>query len=242
MIVGRFGVKYDRGKEKNEAEDLGLDTEPAETPDGGLVCGLGTHYRDAETVEAVKRCVSEERRIRVAIKRTFVASPIPGVYVLPTRYAGQQLLDSLNVSSEVQARCAVYDLTPGAQLPDEEIAEWCKRIRMQLDKAPLGNKKEIDAKGFEVLEKLIACPVLKDSTAQELSQLIAAAKCNSVSKVDFKRRLAEVKIDVEIGPVAAPRRVAAAAPIEVPQANAAPRRRRRAAGAAAAANDGTVAS
>ena len=74
------------------------------------------------------------------------------------------------------------------------------RLRNQLGKVPLGRGKSATAEGLDVLDKLAACPVLAEETAKGLRELIAATRLDRVDRVEFKRRLAEMPLDVAIGP------------------------------------------
>lgn len=206
MIVGRLTISYDRGVARNAASDVNLDAEPTTTPDGGIVRGLGTHYRSQEARDNAMAWSAAERKVRLEFSRSFMSSPLPGVYVLPDRDAGRLLLQSLEIPLAVQARVSVYDLSPDGDLPPAEVAEWVERIRRQLDDLPLGRGKETSAAGLKAMESLIACPVLSEDTRNALSGLIAETRLASVERVEFKRRLADIPLTVSIAPVIAPRR------------------------------------
>ena len=46
MIIAKLTITFDRGVASNKAQDIGLETQPTSTQDGGVVRGLGTHFRD----------------------------------------------------------------------------------------------------------------------------------------------------------------------------------------------------
>lgn len=197
MIVGRLTMSFDRGTQCNQAEDVGLPVTPNTTPSGGEIRGLGTHFRSPEAKEFATRCQIEEGRINRAMTRQFMRSPIPGLYVLPDRRAGERFLNEIVPSSEVNARCVVYDLTPGEDLPEAELAEWVKRIQNQIATAPLGRAQGASAEGLSVIERLIECPVLAESTRNELTSLVAQAKIETINRVEFKRKIAKVQLKLD---------------------------------------------
>jgi len=231
MIVAKLTVGFDRGAVRNTKEDIvriddaapnnvtgNIVSEGGRTADGGIIRGLGTHYVSEEARATAERCEAEERRIRSAFNRTFVAAPIPGVYLLPDRHSGATLLASLAPSSEVAVRCAVYDLSPHGTLPPAEIAEWTERVKKQLAAVPLGRAENAAAEGLDILDRLAACPVLAEETRLKLRELIAGARIEKIQRVDFKRRLGEIKLDVVVigAPQAAPRRGRVAKPAATP--------------------------
>jgi len=210
LIVGRLHVSFDRGTRGNKASDLGLETRPTRTEAGGLVRGLGTHYRSEEARAAATVFAKEEARIRNEFRMSFVSSPLLGVYILPERGAGRALLETLNVDPAVGACVSEYELGVSESLPPVEIAEWAARVKRQITDVPLGKAKYADegSEGLVTLEKLAECPVLDDETSEALLRLIAAAKLRSISRVELKRAIADIDVQVNFDPIA-PRRVKA---------------------------------
>lgn len=208
MLLVRLNLSFDRGVKRNDAKDIGLDTEPTQTTDGGLVRGIGTHYISEAAREEAVALEAEDRRIRKEFAQAYLSAPIPGLYVVPDVESGPRLLASLNVDPRMTARCAVYNLEQGAQLPPAELQEWTARLKRQMEKAPLGRAVNANAEGLAVLERLAACPVLSKATQAALTDLIQLAKLDKLERVEFRRRLSTLAIDVEMGPVVAPRRVA----------------------------------
>ena len=227
MIVGRLHVSFDRGVKTNRAPDLGLEERPVETQDGGLVRGLGTHFRDEAARDLAKRLGKEEARIREAFRRRFLASPIPGIYVFDREGAGKALLDSLNVEPEVSAAVAEYELSLSNELPPVEIIEWANRVKRQLLDVPLGKASDQGAEGLATLKGLAECPVLDDETRQELVRLIAITKLGAISRVELKREIEFVEIKLA-APLAPRRNVKVSGKLDVSDKPLAPRRGRKA--------------
>ncbi len=216
MIVGRLHVSFDRGVKSNKALDLGLEKRPEETASGGLVRGLGTHFRSQEARDSAKLLSREESRVRDAFRRSFVGSPIPGIYIFPERGAGKALLDSLSVDPGVSAHVMEYELALTEAMPPVEILEWAARVKRQLLDVPLGKSKTPDVDGLAMLSRLAACPLLSEDTREEIDKLIAGSKLEAISRVELKRGLK--LIDVEIEAPVAPRRVKVKLPETEPEA------------------------
>lgn len=213
MIVARLHISYDRGTQRNKAEDLGLDQEPEETKDGGLVRGLGSHYRSPEARAEAQRLAKEEQRIRTEFRRSFMAAPMDGYYVVPSEGAGQELLATLDVDGAVNVAVSEWVIrTTQEERPPEEIREWGEKVKRQIADVPLGRSKTPDADGLLLLERLANCPVLGDDTRDEILALIRDAKLEAITRVELKRELKV--LDVKVGVPSAPRR----APTIVPDA------------------------
>ena len=213
MIVARLHISYDRGTARNNAPDLGLDSVPEKTSDGtGLVRGLGSHYRSEEARNEATRFAKEEARIRTEFRRSFMAAPMDGYYILPEADAGRELLASLDVDPGVTVGCSEWVIeTSGEERPPEELIEWGDKVKRQIADVPLGRSKVPDAGGLKLLERLASCPVLDDSTRDEIMSLIKDAKIEAITRVELKR---ELKIlDVKVGIPTVPRRVPVAAAV-----------------------------
>lgn len=207
IIIGQLTIAYDRGVKRNRAVDLGLDSEPEETPDGGLVRGLGSHWRSEEDRDLVRQRGTEEQRIRKEFARSFMAAPLPGTYVLPSRGDGQRFLDQLDPAPRADMRVTVAEYTLGVltQAP-EDVRLWSDRVKRQLANVPLGRSKEVGIEAIAVLQNLAACPMLGSGTRETILALIEDAKLSTVDRVDFKRRLAALDVEVSAAPIE-PRRV-----------------------------------
>lgn len=233
LLIGRLCISYDRGTARNKATDLGLDSRPQETTDGQPVRGLGSHWRSKEDRDIVMERSKEEGRIRDAFKRAFVAAPFPGTFILADPKEGERYLSGLDPQPRADVRVSVEVYTLGVieQAP-EEVERWGERVSKQLAKIPLGRAQSAGGAGLQVLEQLAACPIISDESRADLLALIKDAKLERVNRVDFRRKLAEVKIQMEAAPVAPRRAPIKAAPVtEDGDAQAIrPRRRRPRAG------------
>ena len=203
MLVGRLFIGFDRGIAKNRAKDLGLEEEPTTTEDGKVIRGCGTHYESDDAYAMAKIRSREEQRIRAAFREKFMRAPMPGYFVLPEPGAGQKALDALDPPprEDVSVRVTEYDMTPRSVLPPEEIQEWIETVTKQLSKVKLGRGKETDAAGLVVLERLCECPILAEKTATRIRELIAAARLAKLDRMELKRSLAKVQVEVEVAPV-----------------------------------------
>ena len=226
MIVGRLHVSFDRGTKTNQAPDLGLDERPVETADGGLVRGLGTHFRDEGARDTAKRLGKEEGRVREAFRRRFLSSPIPGIYILPESGAGNALLGSLGIDPGVSALVAEYELSLSNEMPPIVIMEWADRVKRQLLDVPLGKASDQGAEGLATLKGLADCPALDESTRDELKKLIAITKLGAISRVELKREIEFVEIKLA-APLTPRRAVKVAEKLDVSGKVLKPRRGRR---------------
>ena len=208
MIVGRLTISYDRGTARNAAQDIGLDAEPEETASGGIVRGLGSHWRDRAAQDHARDCAAEEQRVRNEFRRAFLASPLPGVYVVESREAIQELLARVQPDPRLEVSLSVYDLTPQDGLPEAELREWTERIQSQLTALPLGRGTVPAEQGLAALERLAACPIFAPAVQTELNALVATARLGQLDRSTLRRRIAAVPVVIELGSVVAPRRVA----------------------------------
>ena len=219
MIVGRLCITYPRGLKRNKADDVGLDYQPTTTKDGGVVRGLGTHFESEEDMARVKECEKFEYQIRSTVKENFLPSPIPGMFILPDPDAGERVINSVLraigweiQSLEMSVRMVTYDLGIIEALPSAEVDDWRTRIKRQLELAPLGRAKSAKATGLDILDNLADCPILAQDTRDKIKSLIAEARIDQIDRLEFKRAIAELSVDVDVGPVAEPRRVEVSPP------------------------------
>lgn len=217
MKIAKLKVSFDRGAKQNTAKDLGLTKLPEVTEDGeGLVRGAGTHWVSAADRDRVKACEAEDRRLRGAFAATFIAAPFGGTYIVTSDTEADDLLVKLTPSALVTATVQVYDLHPkGGKMKPDVTAEWAERIKSQIEKVPL-TEKGVDRKyatktSLAVLEKLAQCPVLAADTRDALLALISDAKLDKLERVEFKRKLADVKLDIDLSGAVKPRRAAVGA-------------------------------
>jgi hypothetical protein len=223
LICAKLSVSFDRGTKRNAAADLGLDEVPVETKDGGLVRGLGSHWRSNEAKEKAKELSTIEGRVRREFARLFPMSNLPGIFVLPERGAGKKVVDEMeDVPNEISVHVTEFTMGILDTLPPVELEAWGERVKKQIAAVPLGRKEEADASGLDLIAKLAACPIFEDETRDELLRLIANARLDVIDRVTLKRSLATVAI--KVGVAASPKRsVAAGGKVKVGE-NAAPRR------------------
>jgi hypothetical protein len=206
IIIGHLSISYDRGIARNKPKDVGLSDMPKETDDGGIVRGLGSHWRSEAERDVVKERNGEEQRIRNAFSRAFVRAPFEGTFVQGAKGEGQRFLARLDppVRSDVEVRVAEYVIGVVSQAP-QDVREWSNRVTRQLKAVPLGRAKQVADDALEILDRLAACPVIDESSRNALRGLIEDARLNLVDRVDFKRRLAKVQVEVS-GETVEPRR------------------------------------
>jgi hypothetical protein len=190
-------MTWEHGVQSNKPDDIGLPVEPVETPEGGKVRGLGTHYTSKEAEALDKELSILRGTIDRAFGREYLRSPIPGLYVVPDKDAARNFLLRLNPDPRLNARAVVYVLQ-SAEKNTEEVEEWVKLIRNQIKAAPLGRSKEAGKEGLDIIEKLIQCPVLSGETRTRISNLVEQAKLGTVERTEFKRQIAELDITLDV--------------------------------------------
>jgi hypothetical protein len=204
-------VSYDRGTKRNSPEDLGLDEAPEETADGGLVRGLGSHWKSEEAKARAKVLQGVESKIRREFAKNFQVSLVKGIYSIPRRGAAKELVESgLEVEVPADVGVHVFEFTMGSldAVAPEELVAWSERAKRQIDGVALGGKKRPTPAGLKALAQLAQCPLFDDATRNEILALVADAKLDAIDRVELKRFLGTIKIgsSVKSTPVA-PRRI-----------------------------------
>jgi hypothetical protein len=199
IVIGHLSISYDRGIARNKPEDVGLPDMPEETGDGGIVRGLGSHWRSKEDRDLVKARSNEENRIRNAFSRAFVRAPFEGTFIQNERGEGQTFLYQLDppVRADVQVSVAEYVLGVVTQTP-EDVRDWSDRVMRQLRAVPLGRGSKVSDEGLAALARLVDCPIIDEQSRDVLRGLIEDARLELVDRVDFKRRLAKVQVEVGV--------------------------------------------
>lgn len=205
MIVARLSISYDRGTRRNSASDLGIDSK-TKTEKGGLIRGLGSHFRSEEAKKLANECSKEEQRIRKAFEGAFMASPLPGIFMVNKSGDARALLATLTIRPDMDARVTEFDLSPREALPEADLSAWAERVDKQLKRVSLGKKKAASDEGLAKLEELSACPILADDTRESIRALLAEAKLQTMARVDIKRKLADIDVRIQVGDQLSPRR------------------------------------
>ena len=220
MIVCKLTVSYDRGVARNDEriikDQLGLQ-EKAEVESGDarkddrLIRGLGTHYRSAADAEVVALRDKDARRVYQEFRARFLSTTVDGLYVVPAPGVAKAFLSGLSYRSDIQVRVTEFELAAiGAGLGDTELSEWASRIRRQLGSISLGRSKEADEEGLRALETLARCPVLKPETAASIQNLIGLVRAEKLGRVELKRKIETLDVQIDTAPLA-PRRAPAMA-------------------------------
>lgn len=218
MRIAKLVISYDRGLERNDETDLKgnetstVSSKGTQTADGKIIRGLGTHFKSQRDQELVKTRDQIASKIRQAFRERFVATSIDGCYVLNSAGEGKSFIDDLGAELNEQlntfnvgVRVQEFDLVTEG-LDTGEIRAWSDRIRNQLAAVQLGRKKEIDDEGLNALVTLSNCPLLSDSTGNRIRELVAAVRENKITRIEVRRSLAEMDVEIDQGPIMAPRR------------------------------------
>ncbi len=208
MRVAKLTISYERGLSRNTEKDLGEDVRHrgAETTDGKIIRGHGTHFKSAEDQRLVKERDKDAGRIRSSFRERFLATPIDGLYVVAESGDAERYVSSLGSRSDIHVRVVEFDLTAPGEINETEVVEWGKRIQRQLGSVSLGRKKQINESGLTALEALSKCPVLSKNTGGKIRNLVGLVRSDRIDRVELKRRIDTLDVEIDQGPLIAPRR------------------------------------
>ncbi len=215
MLIAKLTIGYDRGLALNDATDLVNATAGVgvgvvahkgyTTVDGKVIRGLGTHYRSDADMILVKEKDADANRIRTEFRKRFLATPIDGLYVVAKPGMARAFVSELGHRDDINVRVTEFELASPNGLDGGELTEWANRIKNQLSSVSLGRSKEADEDGLRALETLASCPVLKPETGTRIKELVAALRSEKITRVELKRNLQTLDVQIEQAPLA-PRR------------------------------------
>ncbi len=199
MLIAKLTISYDRGLARNAAQDLGdgIRTRGQTTEDGKVIRGLGTHFRSKEDADLVALRDREASRIRQAFRERFVVTPIDGVYHVSEKGQAQAFLQTMDIQHGIKVQVSEFTLTSEGEMNNQELLEWAKRIKRQLQAVQLGRKKEIDAEGLAALETLASCPVLSKKTGTAIRDMVGLVRAEKIDRVELRRRIETLPVEIE---------------------------------------------
>ncbi len=220
MNIAKLTISYDRGVSLNKPDDvkegLGLfdsseakvaavkkaeKAKAAETADGKVIRGWGTHYRSAADAVLVAERDADAKRIYTAWREQFLTTPIEGVYAIPHKGAAKEWVRSLQHRDDISVSCSEFELNSSDDLTEMELTAWGARIQNQLSSISLGRSKEADADGLNALITLASCPVLGKETATRIKELVAMVREGKLDRLELKRQIKTTKVKIEQTPL-----------------------------------------
>lgn len=197
MIVAKLTISYDRGTSLNRKSDLGTTIKRGDaTTNGGIVRGLGSHFRSQADMIAAQTRDKEARRVYQAFREQFMTTGIDGLYVIPEYGAARKFVAGLN-PFDITVRVAEFDLTTGeAGMDSAELAAWGARIKNQLTAVGLGRKKDIDVAGLNAIDALADCPLLTGKTRDAVKNLVSLLRDNKIDRAGFRKSLAALQVEI----------------------------------------------
>ncbi len=196
MIVAKLTISYDRGTAYNRQTDLGTNLKRGDvTADGGVVRGLGSHFRSQEDMIAAQARDKEAGRIYRAFRERFLATTVDGLYVVPAYGAAKKFIEGISPSG-IEVRVAEFELTSANGLDGAELSAWGEKIKRQLSAVNLGRKKETDLAGLKVIDALADCPLMTEKTREAVKGLVGLLKASQINKADFRKRLGNLNIEI----------------------------------------------
>ena len=197
MIVAKLTISYDRGTSLNKKSDLGTALKRGDaTASGGIVRGLGSHFRSHDDMLAVQARDKESNRIYRALRERFLTTSIDGLYIVPGYGAAKKFVASLSPVG-IDVRVSEFELTSSTGLDVEELTAWGKKIKNQLAAVGLGRKKEIDRGGLQAINALSDCPLLSQKTRDAVKNLLSLIGEAKINRSEFRKRLDGMNFEVE---------------------------------------------
>ena len=170
--------------------------------DGKIVRGLGTHFANKEAKDRFDRLTSRANAIREEFSRKFARGPFESTFIVSRKgeaiemaqqYAGDQ--------PDITVTAYEVDLSDG----DLELTEWTERLKQQAKRFPLGRAETASDEGLSALEGFAECPVLSPSTKEAILNLVKQARSGDLKRVDLKRNIELLQVELETAPLMVPR-------------------------------------
>jgi hypothetical protein len=197
MIVAKLAISYDRGTSLNKKTDLGTTLKKGDaTANGGIVRGLGSHFRSQDAMLSAQARDKEANRIYRAFREKFLTTSIDGLYIVPGYGSAKEFVASLNPVSIV-VRVSEWELTSSGGIDVEELTAWGKKIKNQLSAVGLGRKKEIDRGGLKAIAALSNCPLLAKETQEAVKNLLSLIEGSKINRSEFRKRLENLNVKME---------------------------------------------
>jgi len=200
MLIAKLRISLrDASIQYNRPDELGTATNRGTVlADGKVVRGLGTHFANQAAKERFDRLTKESNDLREQFNRRFLKSPIDGVFIINAKGEARTFVATLTMSEGIDAYVTEFELGGvGAGLDAEEMGQWAAKVKTQLERIPLGRGKDIDGDGIKALKTLAKCPVLAAATATAINTLIAQVECNKMDKVEFKRSIELLSVEMD---------------------------------------------
>lgn len=203
LIIAKLSVRL---KDANIKYNSSLELETTKErgtvlADGKIVRGLGTHFESKEAKDRFDRLTSRSNAIREEFNRKFARGPFEGTYVMSK--AGEALEFASQFANErPDIDVVTYEVNLSGAF---DMAEWQERIKSQAKRVGLGRAEFAADDGLNDLANLAQCPVLATSTRDSLLALIAQARAGDMKRVDFKRNIDLLKVEMDTAPLMVPR-------------------------------------
>ena len=197
MIVAKLTISYDRGTSLNRGTEIGAALKKGDvTADGGVVRGLGSHFRSQADMEAAQARDKERNRIYQSFRERFITTTIDGLYLVSGYGLAKEFVESLRPVG-IEVRVSEFELTSSAGLDVEELAAWGGKIKRQLGAVALGRKKQVEESGVKAINALADCPLLTDETRTAIKNLVALLSTEQIDRTEFRKRLDEMNVAIK---------------------------------------------
>jgi len=206
VSIGSSGIAYNSSQELKTDKARGSVLE-----DGKVVRGLGTHFASKEAQERYDKLIARSNEIRGEFARKF------GRFILPSTFVVNKAGDAAKFAEQYSNErpdiiVDVSELNTDGELGERELQEWASSLKDQLKRTPLGRGKDVADEGIQTLKALLECPVIAESTRTSLQNFILQAEAGKMTRVDLKRNISLLKVEVDQTPLMAQRSAPALSP------------------------------
>lgn len=183
----------------NSHTELGTDKiRGAILPDGAVVRGLGTHFKDKDAKERYDTLIKEANSIRNQFNRQFVRTPIEGTFIIPVKGQAKLFIDGLTAHPDIDVSVIEFELaSANGGLDPDELAEWGQRVKNQIVAIPLGRGEDVDESGVAAIATLAECPAMARITSNTIKELVQQVRNGSIARKDLKQALEKLAIEMD---------------------------------------------
>jgi len=213
MKIAKLTVSIDNtGISYNSKEELKTEAARGAVLEGGkVVRGLGTSFSSQEAKERYDDLVSRSNLIRAEFGNKFGRGPIKGTYIIHEFGDAIKFIEKYDNSADIKV--SVDELDLNGSLSERTLIEWADRNKDALKRVPLGRAKEASDEGILALEALASCPALSQETKDTVLRLASEARIGTLKRVDLKRSISLLNVEMDATPMLAPRSRPTAEPV-----------------------------
>lgn len=208
MLIAKLRVSIkDAGIVYNNKEDLETDKARGTVlKDGGVLRGLGTHFKSPEAKERYDKLVAEANKIRVEFGQRFLRASIESLFIISKLGEGKEFAKKFQGNPDIEVYVSEMDFGFLESVDERDMKDWSARVKEQLKRVPLGRGEDADAEGLAALETLASCPVLAKDTADRIRLMVSEVRVGKMNRTDLKRGISLLDVELDQSVTLSPRR------------------------------------